>query len=114
MVMGSLLGKNWAEGEVTSVNKYDVRSPAISAEDVKKRIAEIQGEPPDPYLVWPFHDAPQVYKDLSPHGGDEDWIAFVPDGQHDKNPPWAWGGFGISEVSEHEVGGGIILIGAHA
>ena len=32
-----------------------------------------------PIHVWPFHDAPQAYRDMSPHGGDEDWIALIPD-----------------------------------
>ena len=29
-------------------------------------------------LVWDWLDAPQALKDLSPHGGDEDWVALVP------------------------------------
>lgn len=29
--------------------------------------------------IWRWEDAPQEYKDLSEHSGDEDWVAFVPD-----------------------------------
>ena len=30
--------------------------------------------------VWRWADAPRVYKKLSEHGGDEDWVAIVPKG----------------------------------
>jgi len=29
-------------------------------------------------LVWRFSDAPDEYKKLSHHDGDEDWVAVVP------------------------------------
>jgi hypothetical protein len=28
--------------------------------------------------VWAWEDAPEEYKSLSEHGGDEDYVAFVP------------------------------------
>ncbi len=28
--------------------------------------------------VWPFEYAPEKYKDLSHHGGDEDWVIEYP------------------------------------
>lgn len=31
--------------------------------------------PSEPITVWPFQEAPQEYRDLSPHGGDEDCLA---------------------------------------
>jgi hypothetical protein len=70
----------------------------------------------EPMKIWPFHKAPQEYRDLSPHGGDEDWIAYV---------PASWGDipffieegsrFGCCDVSQHRLpDGAIIAIGAHA
>lgn len=67
-----------------------------------------------PMIVWAWTRAPQEYKDLSTHGGDEDWVLFVPVG--DAQPPWAWDGtnFGCCSVSEHPVEGGTVYIGAHS
>jgi hypothetical protein len=65
--------------------------------------------------VWRFHDAPQEYQDLSPHGGDEDWLAVLPKGV--EQPMWAESGtsFGCCDVSVHELPTGeTVLIGAHA
>jgi len=64
--------------------------------------------------VWPFWAAPEKYKKLSPHGGDEDWLAFVPCGM--SQPLWMESGtsFGYCDVSEHDVGEGTVYIGAHA
>lgn len=28
--------------------------------------------------IWPYHLAPEEYKKLSHHGGDEDWVALIP------------------------------------
>jgi len=33
-------------------------------------------------LVWPFEDAPKDLQKLSTNGGDEDWLALVPDKLH--------------------------------
>lgn len=33
-----------------------------------------------PIQIWAFDDAPEEYKEKSPHGGDEDWLAIVPAG----------------------------------
>lgn len=69
-----------------------------------------------PILVWRFEDAPMKYKILSNHGGDEDWVAFIPKESKGYGIPWAESGsrFGVCDVSEHEVENGIVLIGAHA
>lgn len=65
-------------------------------------------------IVWYWKDAPVKYKALSPHGGDEDWVAFVPNDI--MIPMWMDEGtpFGCCSVSEHEIDGGTIVIGAHA
>ena len=34
-------------------------------------------QPPAAQL-WMFHDAPRELRDLSSHGGDEDWVLLVP------------------------------------
>lgn len=69
-----------------------------------------------PIKVWRFECAPERYRDLSDHGGDEDWLAFVPDDYYDENINWMSEGtsFGCFRVSEHKVKGGIIRIGAHS
>lgn len=66
-------------------------------------------------LVWQFDDAPERFRALSPHGGDEDWVALIPP-DYDC-VPWAENGtaFGCCRVSVHDVGHGwTVRIGAHA
>jgi hypothetical protein len=67
-------------------------------------------------LIWRFEDAPEHFRKLSTHGGDEDWVAFVPDHYKDEWIGWMeeGGPFGCCSVSEHEVEGGKVRIGAHA
>lgn len=65
--------------------------------------------------LWQFSSAPDEYKILSPHGGDEDWVAVIPVGV--EFPYWMSSGFpfGICEVSEHVLSDGrVVLIGAHS
>jgi len=66
--------------------------------------------------IWRFWDAPEEYRKLSNHGGDEDWVAFVPDSLKDEYIGFLEEGtsFGCCSVSEHSIPGGTILIGAHA
>jgi hypothetical protein len=66
--------------------------------------------------IWPFEDAPQEMRDLSQHGGDEDWVAFVPVSLEDRYIPWleSGSGFGVCDVSKHPISGGTVHIGAHA
>lgn len=68
-------------------------------------------------IVWRFYDAPQEFRDLSGHGGDEDWLALIPKELKDEWIPWMESGssFGCCDVSEHDLGErGIIRIGAHS
>ena len=69
-----------------------------------------------PILVWRFYDAPKEYQGLSPHGGDEDWIALVPNSMSGDYIGWLEPGsrFGCCDVSEHKVDSGTVYIGAHA
>lgn len=69
--------------------------------------------------VWAFNDAPEEFKELSPHGGDEDWIALIPPKLADRYIGWMEEGtsFGCWKVSEHaypELPGYIVRIGAHS
>lgn len=66
-------------------------------------------------VVWAWWDAPGELRSLSPHGGDEDWVALVP--KDVQRPSWTDSGtaFGCCDVSEHEYEDKrIVLIGAHA
>ena len=71
----------------------------------------------EPILVWRFHEAPIELRDLSPHGGDEDWLAVIPPDM--EVPNWIDSGsaFGACDVSEHAhptKDGWKVCIGAHA
>lgn len=69
-----------------------------------------------PIMVWPWDDAPQSLKDLSTHGGDEDWVAHVPLHFSAMYIPWLENGsFGICDISKHELSdGSVVYIGAHS
>lgn len=66
-------------------------------------------------IVWEFDEAPEEYRALSSHGGDEDWLAFVPDSLKRRYIGWleSRSSFGPYSVSEHSVEGGTVRIGAH-
>lgn len=67
--------------------------------------------------VWRFADAPWPLRDLSPHGGDEDWLLLLPPKFPLDTLEWAETGtrFGCCEVSEHRLENGwVVRIGAHA
>lgn len=40
------------------------------------RIDEL--EKPEAICIWPFYAAPIEFRQLSTHGGDEDWIIYIP------------------------------------
>ena len=67
-------------------------------------------------VIWKFRDAPEEYQGKSENGGDEDWIAFVPDGMKDDYIGFLEEGsaFGCCCVEEHDVDGGRIYIGCHS
>ena len=70
-----------------------------------------------PLTLWRFDDAPEAYRELSEHGGDEDWLALIPAHMAEEWFPWMETGswMGCSSVSEHPLpDGSIIRIGAHA
>lgn len=71
-----------------------------------------------PILVWRWMNAPETLRALSKHGGDEDWVAAVPEDYADDWISWAEEGtpFGCCDVSRHpsDIDGYVVLIGAHA
>jgi len=42
----------------------------------------------DHIKVWRFQDAPEELKNMSKNGGDEDWVALVPQKFEDEYIPW--------------------------
>jgi len=71
-------------------------------------------------LVWRWQDAPQKFKELSGHGGDEDWVAFISQNcwemEGEDLPAWMDEGTGFAwhDVSIHHIENGVVVIGAHA
>lgn len=66
-------------------------------------------------LVWRWKEAPGELRAFSCHGGDEDWVALLPEDA--EQPAWMWSGspFGCCNVSEDRYEDGrIVCIGAHA
>jgi len=73
----------------------------------------------EPINVWKFKDAPEELRNLSDHGGDEDWLAVIPPQMTNKYISWMEEGtaFGICDVYyyDHPTKEGYeIAIGAHA
>ena len=63
--------------------------------------------------IWEFEDAPEEFKALSEHGGDEDGIIFIPAGV--KEPWWLeslWRSYGGEQRIENPEG--TYIIWAHA
>jgi hypothetical protein len=65
--------------------------------------------------VWRWDDAPQEYRALSRHAGDEDYIALVPAALAHDPPIWLdVAPFTIFDVETYPLGdGSIIYISAH-
>jgi hypothetical protein len=73
----------------------------------------------EPIQIWPFDEAPAELRELSNHGGDEDWLALVPPHLAERDIWWMEAGtsFGWYDVSEHQhptLDGWVVRIGAHA
>jgi len=62
--------------------------------------------------IWRFEDAPKEYQDLSEHGGDEDYIAYIPKDLDDSF--WWIEDKLANSVDRYEFDTYIIYIGAHA
>jgi hypothetical protein len=65
--------------------------------------------------VWRFGDAPQIFQALSPHGGDEDWVALVPAALTEAYIPWLDFMDTMRDPSRHQLeDGSVVVIGSHA
>lgn len=70
--------------------------------------------------IWRWRDAPQAYRDLSEHGGDEDYVMLVPadygwDHLVDLLGDRHGSAIGCCSVHRHELPcGSTLYIGAHA
>lgn len=73
-----------------------------------------------PIAVWRFEDAPVFLQDLSTNGGDEDWLAVVPDYLVEEGYyiPWlevpAFGCCCVDRYPHPETPGFEVVIGSHA
>ena len=72
-----------------------------------------------PIEVWKFQDAPEELRNLSDHGGDEDWLAIIPPQMNNKCISWMQEGtyFGLCHVYYYDhpyKEGHEVVIGAHA
>jgi len=89
------------------------------AAELMEKWEEVLAEERRPIMIWPFDDAPSSLRALSENGGDEDWVAFVPQWLWEKKGGWIpflepGTSFGVCNVEEHPVPGGVVLIGCHA
>lgn len=65
-------------------------------------------------VIWKWWDAPGELRALSEHGGDEDWVALLPD---EDTPSWmeSGGPFAVCRLQVEPLGDGrFVAIGAHA
>ena len=59
-----------------------------TVEDVKACMPPVAHIMKEPITVWSFYDAPKELRDLSTNGGDEDWLAEIPEHLTDAWIPW--------------------------
>lgn len=107
------IAQNPDGGKIVSQSNGLVEQLRIEVERVGTALDHRDGA----ILVWRFREAPDSLREMSEHGGDEDWVAYVPASVQDGEPMWAAEGtpFGCFSVSRHElVDGSAVLIGAHS
>lgn len=79
-------------------------------------VEDVEEKAADHIHVWPFDEAPEEYQALSTAGGDEDWVALVPERLAD-TVSWLEEGtaFGCCSVKRFRLkNSDVIFIGAHA
>lgn len=99
--------------DMSSEEVTEALKDLASDEDVARIIQQAQLKPV--IEIWTFEDVSKDIQDLSPHGGDEDYVVIV----RDEDNPVVWrlegGSFmGDDHWTKHEYNGEIIWIGAHA
>ena len=78
-------------------------------------VAALENTPQSDHIkVWPFKSAPEELKALSQAGGDEDWLAVVPNRMlADYCISWlAW--LGSCRTERYPIAGAAVFIGQHA
>jgi len=68
-------------------------------------------------ILWCWKDAPEEYKKLSGHGGDEDWVIFIPKDMAGWSPFLIMGDYltGFGWLDSHELDSGDwVIICAHS
>lgn len=71
----------------------------------------------EPIKIWRFRDAPEEYRELSEHGGDEDFVMLVPSALVDEfliDRVVDLGLLGCSSTDKYERLEGHVFIGAHS
>jgi len=79
-------------------------------------VEDVEEKGADHIHVWPFDEAPEEYRALSTSGGDEDWVALVPE-RLANSVPWLESGtpFGCCKVGSFPIkNGDVVFIGSHA
>lgn len=77
----------------------------------------LSGRPiPDCIQVYPWDKAPEVLRDLSDNGGDEDWLAVIPPSLSANRDGYSWlDHLGCCSNDHTELRDGwVVVIGAHA
>lgn len=63
--------------------------------------------------IWSFKDAPEELRALSENGGDEDWIALIPDELYESGNYW-WLERCANFIEYHPIPGFVVCIGSHS
>jgi hypothetical protein len=65
--------------------------------------------------IWPWNDAPDFYKSFSECGGDEDYVAYIPERQTHSIPYFLQEGMFGNNVDRYKLAdGSMVLISSHA
>ena len=64
-------------------------------------------------IIYPFHEAPKRFKELSTHGGDEDWV-IVCGKEFRDTARYIADRLAVCDLEEHETDAVIVFITAHA
>lgn len=99
---------------ITIANQLGIGKAQIL--EMCRHLARLAGEGPQAPAIqlWDWDHAPEQYRKLSTHGGDEDGVIFVPDGVEE---PWWLESLHAREFGDaqrEKVDGGAVIIWAHA
>lgn len=85
--------------------------------DLIVQFGEASRKSKTPISIWAFQDAPKFLKDLCSQGGDEDWIACIPESHKETHIGFLeeGGAFGCCRVKEFRfANGATVKVGCHA